>query len=139
MGSYRLPALTRKVTAVVGSPLSTAATFTPALSTTVANLRALRAMRDALRAADALAASMREGNYEGNKRWMEEDDDGEHQHVPSPSSVPALARFRVLPRRAANSRPCIPLGALRSSLIIATRSKFGRRVGMGIKHIFIAS
>ena len=51
---------------MVGSPLSAAATFTPALSTTVANLRALRAMRDALRAADALAASM-ENNEES--RW----------------------------------------------------------------------
>ena len=48
---YLLPALTRKVTAEVASPLSTAATFTPAVSTTVAKLRA---RRDALRAADVL-------------------------------------------------------------------------------------
>lgn len=48
-GSYRLPALTRKVTAVVGWPLSMAATFMPdALeSTTVANERARRLAVDA--------------------------------------------------------------------------------------------
>ena len=39
----------------VASPLSTAATFTPAVSTTVAKLRATR---DALRTADVLAANM---------------------------------------------------------------------------------
>lgn len=53
--SYLLPALTRKVTADVGSPLSTAATFTPAVSTTVANDRA---RRDAVRVTDDLAANI---------------------------------------------------------------------------------
>ena len=60
-------------TGLVGSPLSAAATFTPAELTTVANLRALRAMRDALRATDVLAASM--GIVE--RIDVEEEDDGE--------------------------------------------------------------
>lgn len=55
LDSYLLPALTRKVTAEVGSPLSRAATLTPAVSTTVANVRA---RRDALRATDDLAANI---------------------------------------------------------------------------------
>lgn len=49
LGSYRLPALTRKVSAVVGWPWSTAATLTPETfaSTTVANERARRFAVDA--------------------------------------------------------------------------------------------
>ena len=49
------------MTADVDSPLSTAATFTPAVSTTVAKLRT---KRDAFRAVDVLAANMVQGMIE---------------------------------------------------------------------------
>lgn len=66
--SNRLPALTRNVTAAVGWPWSSAATLTPADSTTVAKLRTIR---DALRV-DALAASivlrMRDSGLCGERR-----------------------------------------------------------------------
>lgn len=54
-GSNLLPALIRKVTAEVGWLWSTAATFRPAESTTVANVRP---RRDTFRTVDALAASI---------------------------------------------------------------------------------
>lgn len=53
---YRLPALTRKVTEEAASPLSAAATFTPAASTTVAKFLTVRVAR----AADVLAANISE-------------------------------------------------------------------------------
>ncbi len=94
----------------MGSPLSAAATFTPAESTTVANLRAFLAMRDALRAADALAASIME------KTKVEEEDDGYVGTSTNPCGVYAFPGCTD-PCMAANEGASIPFRSAFSPLM----------------------